>query len=872
MVAKASRSIAKQLIGWDIMQYLKILHFWAGLLIPLHAFFGTFFSRRFVPIRFSIGAVGWRESIVIGSSFTIIWAFLGTILLSLGHYLSKWPILAWWILGIILVLFPIKDEIKIFGQALSIFLKNALHAISFAAVIQAALISLAAMVLPALFSSVLFQSLEEFRLLPWIVWWLGTILILISLIVVCPDLKEVFHRGSVTAQSSFCEKIALAGIAMILASTLICAIASPPNTWDSLMYHLPRQVIWMADKSALLFHDSNLHPSITKMPPLAEYLGVQLYLLSGSDRWHNLIQWTALLMALNLLALIMGRLQWERRATLLALLAFCTVPMVYAQASSTKNDLLLTEELLAAFWIILLPGSRNSISPWIGALFGVFAGFSLLTKGTAIVFLPMVIVGSYAMLRTRKIRLTTSSVVLAGIFVLGIAGYHYAAEATTNVHTELGEKSVHVNADMSVAAMLSVLVRNLAMQFALPWEHLNKVMTGSTEFLMRCLGRPSGDPQTSFLGEFYLQYRPDAEDMVTSAPFFIGLLLLPVAGWFHWRRYRNVALPVMIVMAWGMLICFSWIFRWQPYHSRLLIPVYAFASMPMGVLLSECRPRWIATMGIVVFLLWLYPSFYSWDRPLLGSRSVLCLSEKDLRCNGFGYGDINISLRQLFEAAHPRSVFVYLGKRFNYPVYSIYQSFRLPDGNWPKIERNPFSTRSCEAVLVADTNGMPATHPEWGKKVFEQDGWQLWLDPAAAERSKRAAPGPFWGFSKFETEVGNYQGPYPPLPAFRNFYAPETSFTVPGSEHPLLLRLRIQNQPGHLSGKCHVEADGSPIRSFPLSLDLPAESLEVPLGLHPHDWRLTLRFDGGIAEKSDSKPVAARCYSLQILELSQSMP
>ncbi|MFO8086762.1 MAG: hypothetical protein R6T91_03000, partial [Bacteroidales bacterium] len=51
------------------------------------------------------------------------------------------------------------------------------------------------------------------------------------------------------ARFSFAEKSMLAGIAIICVTTLITAILAPPNTWDSMTYHMSWVMHWLQNRS-----------------------------------------------------------------------------------------------------------------------------------------------------------------------------------------------------------------------------------------------------------------------------------------------------------------------------------------------------------------------------------------------------------------------------------------------------------------------------------------------------------------------------------------------------------------------------------------------------------------------------------------------
>src|SRR3989339_995797 len=80
------------------------------------------------------------------------------------------------------------------------------------------------------------------------------------------------------------EAITAILIGTILFVTFAIALSTPPNTYDSLGYHMTRVAYWVQHQSVA--HYPAPAPDLRQlyMPPLAEYLIAQLSLLTDSDR------------------------------------------------------------------------------------------------------------------------------------------------------------------------------------------------------------------------------------------------------------------------------------------------------------------------------------------------------------------------------------------------------------------------------------------------------------------------------------------------------------------------------------------------------------------------------------------------------------
>ncbi len=235
------------------------------------------------------------------------------------------------------------------------------------ALLEAAAIAVAWTVL----GTELLGALAALRFWPVLAWWAAGAALALALARRPPAVAGRLARPGVAA-------LLLAAAA---GWTLCQALLAPPNTVDALGYHLPRQVYW--EQQAHVGHFATSVLRQVAMPPLAEFAGLHLRLLSGGDRFANLVQWAAWLGALLAVSRLAADLGATRRGQWLAVAVAATTPSAFVQASSAKNDVVVAFWLCAAtVWTLRL----RSAGPWTALKAGTALGALALTKGTGLVF------------------------------------------------------------------------------------------------------------------------------------------------------------------------------------------------------------------------------------------------------------------------------------------------------------------------------------------------------------------------------------------------------------------------------------------------------------------------------------------------------
>jgi len=460
--------------------------------------------------------------------------------------------------------------------------------------------------------------------------------------------SRLWRRGwnelsaAIRARTALGHRLAAGGlIAVSLLALLAAVLLAPPNTNDSLAYHMPRVMHWIQNGS--LAHYPTVIDRQLWNPPGAEYAILHLVILAGGDRLANLVQWFSLLAVLVTAGAVASLLGGGRRAPWLAALAAVTLPMAVVQASSTQNDLVTSWWVVClAHWVILAGQRRLRRFEWL--LLSLAVGMGILTKGTFYAFAAPLLLwllvstwrrqGWKAVLGWGALGLLVVLLLNGGLWVRNWGTYRSLLGPANAVQSLANEV-------LSPAAVLSNTARNLAAQLATPVGRVNQALLQILAEFHRQLGLSLDDPRTS-LEAFSLRFALGSEDFAANPLHMVLVLILWLVvlvrgALFLRRRFSKNSkaaaastgaadwLAVYSLVLLVGFVLFSTLYKWQPWGVRLILPFFILAAPAVGVLLEGARPGWVAPA--VVILLWavaLLPLLANNARPLLplGERRV----------------------------------------------------------------------------------------------------------------------------------------------------------------------------------------------------------------------------------------------------------
>jgi hypothetical protein len=431
----------------------------------------------------------------------------------------------------------------------------------------------------------------------------------------------------------------LGGVAVIMAAVGLIAIVAPPNNCDSMTYHMSRVEHWLQNESVAHYPTHITRQLISN--PFAEYAILHLQALSNGDRLANLVQWSSLLGCLVGVSLIARQLGAETRGQVYAVVFAASIPMAVLQASSTQND------LVSGLWLVSFVAlgqaylERSDTVTGVGAALSL--GLALLTKAVAYFYAAPLILWLVVLVVWRHRSRCGPPLVALMLFPMLLSAPFFLRNLSlwgTPFGNAAAEPVRYANETLSLSTLGSNLMRNTALHLGSTSPFTNARIKLLVAGWQRTLGWNPDDPRTTFFrSKFYISTLRRHEDYAGNPLHLVAALLATtlLVARARDRRLHSRAVHLLLAVLVGYLL-FCLLLRWQPWHTRLHLPLFLLFAPLFGVALASLKVRWIADMVAGVLLLAAWPWVLNNElRPLLGPRSVLTTPRHDQYLAGQRY-------------------------------------------------------------------------------------------------------------------------------------------------------------------------------------------------------------------------------------------
>jgi hypothetical protein len=425
------------------------------------------------------------------------------------------------------------------------------------------------------------------------------------------------------------EWVLLGGIAFYLGMTALVAFLAPPNTFDSLNYHMARVAHW-AQNQSLRHFITGLNIQNTNTTG-AEMAVLNTFVLAGGDRWSNFFAWAAYAGSALGAAWIAACFGAPKAGQWLGAIFALTLPMGIAQSTSTMND------GVAAFWLVCTATEVVSFAkekdPRYILFAGLGAGAAFLTKSTSASYLfPMGIWLAVLAIRHLRIRqvLLYGSLSLLIALILN-AGFFSRNLSTYRALVDPSMTELHSNQLRNWQGVTSNFLRTIGQQMSTPIPKVNAGEYLVINGIHRLMGIDINDPRITSIGKFRISTPSFNEIRVTNpAQIFLALFAILVMM-IRFRKIQKTVWIYLLVVFSGLLV-YSYLFKWQIFGSRLHLSFMILLAPLVGYVLTAAFHRaFTAQAASVILLLLSLPWLFRIEqRPLLNNPADIPLAGKSL--------------------------------------------------------------------------------------------------------------------------------------------------------------------------------------------------------------------------------------------------
>jgi hypothetical protein len=447
--------------------------------------------------------------------------------------------------------------------------------------------------------------------------WLGTlwgITFITIMIVATPKIlnnrkfliNEFYANTKILQWLSIEFKISLIFATVSVITSVIVIFLLAPSNWDSMTYHLSRVVHWHQNQS-LDFYATNILRQL-HLVPFAEVSILNFYVLTGNDRLANFVQFFAMLGCVIGSSVIVRFFRMSVYYQLFAAILVFTIPMGLMQSATTKND------YVAAFWtmcfvIFTLKQilSRTCIHDSLVA--GISLGLAINTKSTAILFTaPFGIWLALSLFQQQKIKTTIHLAILLFVATAIITPHSfrnlelYGNPLGPMAESPLDGKYKYTNDIYSLSTLTSNIFRNIALHLVLPIEPYNKAIE---LFIIKAhdfLKIDVYDTRTTWSNTYFRVAFGKGENFTGN---FLHFLLMIFATFGASKAKKEGRIYFLCLITGFLLFCLM--LRWQPWHSRLHLPLFVLSAPFISYIFSITVKKKIINYLVLIVCVYAIP-------------------------------------------------------------------------------------------------------------------------------------------------------------------------------------------------------------------------------------------------------------------------
>lgn len=406
----------------------------------------------------------------------------------------------------------------------------------------------------------------------------------------------VFHKNNLSHslidkdlfKDKFCIVILAIASIILLRSTWL-ALNTVPYNWDSMTYHLSRILFWVEHKT-VSYYGTNIERQLVS-PVLAEYVNLHVFLLTGSDRFFNLLQnisaYGVVLLVYELVKELGGNRHWGCIGCLLA----ASMNAFYAESTTTQNDVFAAFLLMTFVCQIIclnktkpIELNRENIERFV--LIGANAGLLYITKGNvaipaafiAIIFIVLRIKQHDKLRHLIGLGVSTFFVAFIIIFPSFFRNYKYCGDVLASEY--VGDIAVGTIAPKELLINITKNYTNVAVGENNA-DLLKKIVYKTGEILQTDINAETISYRSMDYDISYSTYIDSASAQIIAPLLLAGVGLAMIVALL---RHKKTSFVLALIVQ--MFVSLAFI-RWQPWVTRLLIPSLCLAIPGIVYYLGE---------------------------------------------------------------------------------------------------------------------------------------------------------------------------------------------------------------------------------------------------------------------------------------------
>ena len=416
------------------------------------------------------------------------------------------------------------------------------------------------------------------------------------------------------------ERILLVGLLALGGFISLIALSGPPNSWDAMIYHLPRVVHWAENQSIAPFptHVSRqLYAT-----PFQNYIVLHIYVFSGIEIFFNFPQYLFYVGTGIAVSLLARQLGGTRLTQLLAAILCLTYAPAVLLSYNVMTDLGVVFWFCCGIFFTLRPILSSEGTYWPSILMGGAAlGLAFATKSVSFTNAPAFAIILLTLAVRRLGWKAMAPLVVSGMISIALVAPHLYRNIQVFMNPVGPEidRTMMENSPPSAKAAISNSIRYISDQMAVPINQVNDLNEGLVRYIHTLLGMDVNDPNTTvcyYTYEVYFLRPNEGSNFFTIIHLGLFLICLP---WMAFPGFFR-KFPVAGALLLGSTATFFFHFALCKIcigQNRYLFSTTMIALTVLALFLTQrLRERAVMILGLFLLGFAFYTALQNTIRPL----------------------------------------------------------------------------------------------------------------------------------------------------------------------------------------------------------------------------------------------------------------